>query len=116
VHDEPPPDGRQDEGWPAADRGGLGVLLVVSHSRPDPPVAAVDGVMASLGDPPRGFTSLVWWGRHLPAPVAPMALPGSDTSRQSRWSSPREYADQIIKALAPQVDDVAVGVLYVIGA
>jgi hypothetical protein len=111
-----PADFEADEaGWHPPPPGGVGLLVIVAHADGAFPQDAVAGVLAGMKHPPRSFTALALRGRSLPTTPDLETLPvDTDPRKRTRKSWP-EYADQVIRGLAPRCDDVAVGLMYVMG-
>lgn len=114
VHQLPYGEAADRKLWPVGGRGGVGVLVVISHSAEAAPIDLIKGVLASAGEPPRTFTPETWYGDHLPSAVEPEVF-DSSSGQSPRFKTVREYAQHVRGQLQRRVDDVAVCVMYIVG-
>ncbi|MCA9249855.1 MAG: hypothetical protein KDA54_01860 [Phycisphaerales bacterium] len=104
------------DGWSIPRPGGVGVFIVVVGDDMDEMDSLVDLELMSVGDPPKTYVPIIWRGKNLVG-YATQDLESEvmTPSDESRWKSFAPYADQLIKNIQTNADDVAVGWVYVIG-
>lgn len=103
-------------GWPAGDRGGVGVILIVTHREDVPVQAMLEGVLAEAGPPPHSLAPVAIFGSSLPAPNEPPLLESRGLNQTRRWKSAQQFVDFVERRTAGQFDDLVIALVYVVGA
>jgi hypothetical protein len=67
-----------------------------------------------LGDPPRSYAPIAWFGESLGVSQEPPIIPPANGGIV-RYRTYRAYAQQAAKALDEHVDDAALALVYVVG-
>jgi len=100
--------------WPTGSQGGTCMVLIVSVVNEPPPLAMIEGILATAGQPPRSFVPLTWSGLYLPRKMPEQQSALADT-KESRWRSLDDYAAYLRRQLNDQISDLVVAQLYVVG-
>ena len=90
--------------------------MIVSHGTGEQPAVALTGILAGAGDPPRSFAAVSWFGRFIGPRPRPEVLAVKSEASASRFETFSNYAAYLRRQIEGACDDMAVGLVYVIGS